>query len=147
MEYKDLEKRKRYQKEWVAQRRKKWMLILGPCSLCGSTQKLHIHHKDPKTKASHHIWSWREDRLLQELVKCVVLCKDCHWKQHRSRSDQHGTITAYKVGCRCQACRQAHSDDNKKWYRRKHPIIHRRRNTVVREWRGKQSRSSSSEGL
>ena len=59
----------------------------GRCSKCGFdrfTCSLDIHHKDPSEKdpnfRSMRGWSW--EHILTELVKCVLLCKNCHAAVH-----------------------------------------------------------------
>jgi len=63
---------------------------------CGSWKKLELDHIDPKTKESHKIWSWSEERRNKELKKCQVLCYDCH--NIKSSIDKHNlTVGRRKV--------------------------------------------------
>ena len=78
MGYVDKEKQKEFQREWLKKRRAKWLSENGPCKKCGTWENLHVHHKDPKLKISHRVWSWAETRRLAELAKCEVLCCPCH---------------------------------------------------------------------
>ena len=57
------------------------------CSVCGENHPacLQFHHlEDNKTmaisKAVSHGWAWT--RLQTEIAKCVVLCANCHFKEH-----------------------------------------------------------------
>jgi hypothetical protein len=38
------------------------------CIICGSKEKLEIHHRDPKLKVSHSVWSWAESKRFAEQV-------------------------------------------------------------------------------
>ena len=117
----DKEKQKlasaRWYKNVVKPRRKKWFLENGPCVVCGSWEKLELHHKDPSKKESHNIWSWKEDRRLMELSKCEVRCMKCHIDIHRNRKPiTHGSDhRGYHRGCRCALCKEAHSQRLKKY--------------------------------
>lgn len=59
----------------------------GRCLICGFDRyscSLDIHHRDAKAKApnfrSMRGWSW--ERILVELQKCILLCKNCHAAIH-----------------------------------------------------------------
>lgn len=59
----------------------------GKCRACGFDKypcSLDLHHRDSKAKApnfrSLRGWSWK--RILVELQKCVLLCKNCHAAHH-----------------------------------------------------------------
>ena len=59
----------------------------GKCQACGFDKypcSLDLHHRDSKSKApnfrSMRGWSW--ERILVELQKCVLLCKNCHAAHH-----------------------------------------------------------------
>lgn len=56
------------------------------CKRCGEARwyMLDFHHRDPSTKEfniSTH-WSNGMDRILAEIEKCDVLCKNCHAEVH-----------------------------------------------------------------
>ena len=79
MAYKDPEKRREYQRHWIAKRRSDWIEANGPCP-CGSTEDLEVDHIDAASKLMNpaSIWGRREEARLAELAKCQVLCKRCH---------------------------------------------------------------------
>ncbi|WP_419538486.1 HNH endonuclease signature motif containing protein [Mycobacteroides franklinii] len=88
---------------------------------CGSTEDLEIDHIDPATKVSTINFSWGKKKLASELAKCQTLCKSCHrlktnqdLKSWRIRKACPST-TAYRAGCRCDGCREAHRLGNQKW--------------------------------
>lgn len=116
MPYADREKQKAYQRRWVAARRAEFFADKA-CLWCGSTVLLELHHADPNKKVSHSIWSWGENRRLNEIEKCIVLCAECHDRAHsqarRVEAELRngcGTYQAYKRGCRCDGCRAANRD-------------------------------------
>jgi len=60
----------------------------GMCSQCGYNAHdcaLDIHHKDPKSKDPNFskYRGWSKDRLLKELIHCILLCKNCHAIHHK----------------------------------------------------------------
>ncbi len=59
----------------------------GKCQACGFDKypcSLDLHHRDSREKApnfrSMRGWSW--ERILIELQKCILLCKNCHAAHH-----------------------------------------------------------------
>lgn len=78
--FKDKEKQKRFQREWVNKRRSAWITENGPCKICGSLNQLEVDHIDPATKeyAPRLLWSRKKETRDYELKKCQVLCKKCH---------------------------------------------------------------------
>lgn len=105
----------------VARRSKLIALLGGKCKKCGTTKNLEFDHIDKNTKTMDiaHSIDTKEDRLLNEIKKCQLLCRDCHvlkgsgrddagaWDYARPRSD-HGTVHHYRNhGCRCEKCREA----------------------------------------
>ena len=122
MGYIDKDKQRAYQREWIRKRRQKY--IGGkPCEWCGKvSDKTNIHHVDSTAKVHHNIWSWKEDRLLEELAKCAILCEECHVEHHAeerrySPEDyKHGKVTTYdSFGCRCDLCYKAKQEKNRKY--------------------------------
>lgn len=62
-------------------------LLGGACVECGYNQylcSLDMHHTDPQEKdpsfSSWRNWSWC--RIVKELGKCILLCKNCHAATH-----------------------------------------------------------------
>jgi hypothetical protein len=102
MPYKDPEVRRKYQLEWIKNRRREWIAANGPCVDCGSWDDPEVDHLNPSTKdprlkgragenrntkpGTGQIWSWSEARREVELAKCVVRCGDCH---KRKSSQEH----------------------------------------------------------
>lgn len=82
----DAENRARQQRlyEWVNAYRKE-----HPCIRCGETDTrcLDFHHRNPADKeievANALRWGWSVQRLGIEILKCDVLCANCHRKLHR----------------------------------------------------------------
>ena len=60
------------------------------CILCNENHiaTLHFHHLDPSTKeidlSTAVRLGWSKDKLEKEINKCVVLCANCHAKEHYS---------------------------------------------------------------
>lgn len=73
----DKESLRKWARDWTKKRRESFFDGKS-CIVCGSEERLEIHHRDPKLKVSHNIWSWTEDKRLVELAKCDVLCHNCH---------------------------------------------------------------------
>ena len=111
MPYRDRLKQRLYQVQWLDRRRREWLSENGPCVRCASWEDLQPHHKDPKQKLEHRIWSWTKERRDAELAKCEVLCEKCHIKYHaddRRKPITHGTHTGYShYDYRCYLCKEA----------------------------------------
>lgn len=111
MPYKNKEKQREYQRRWIKKRREEYFKNKF-CVVCGSIENLELDHIYNVLKVSHRIWSWSEERRLNELDVCQVLCKDCHNKKtiaHRQQFNAPcGTEKCYNRGCRCDKCREAH---------------------------------------
>ena len=94
MPHKDIDTKRRYQREWKQRRRLAWLAAHGPCVECGSSNKLEVDHKESATKIDHNVWSWAKVKREAELSKCQVLCYNCHlaktklayqmWLQHNA---------------------------------------------------------------
>jgi len=108
---------KLYNKNWVKKRRQQFMAEIGECYFCGTDQNIELHHIDPSEKESHKIFSWSDERIQDELKKCIPLCQECHIKFHRIlklKPLEHGTLYAYqRYGCRCELCRNANNEKNR----------------------------------
>lgn len=114
MSYKNAEKQRAFQLNWITARKQKYLQQLCCCFFCGSHDQIEIHHIDPTMKESHKIWSWTDDKIELELRKCVAMCHQCHKRFHllmKRKAFQHGTLGAYDAGCRCADCRNAKSID------------------------------------
>ena len=58
------------------------------CSHCGESEAvcLEFHHLDPTKKEgtiANNVKSWSLERLQREIEKCIVLCANCHRKEHK----------------------------------------------------------------
>jgi hypothetical protein len=68
--------------------------LKAKCALCPESDQccLDFHHVDPSLKRARCYnlarYSWR--LLRAELVKCVVLCANCHRKEHKRLKSQSG---------------------------------------------------------
>lgn len=91
---------------YVERRAKAVALLGGECRKCGSTQKLHFHHKNPKHKEFTVAAgsSFSDERWNKEIAKCELLCENCHTSEHRPQHEC-GTPHKYWQGCRCQPCK------------------------------------------
>lgn len=95
----------------------------GKCEKCGSRDDLQFDHKNPQDK-SFRISDRLDapmDVLIEEVDKCSLLCRKCHQektnknREHGQPKARHGTLHMYKkYKCRCDKCRKAMSDYNKK---------------------------------
>src|SRR6266566_4263632 len=99
--FKNKEQQREFQRVWMANRRAEYIAKHGGrCLKCQSEKNLEFHHRDQSQKLEHKIWSWRRERIEQELVKCDLLCRSCHFqetaKERKFYTAAHGTITAYK---------------------------------------------------
>lgn len=95
---------------------------MGCCFFCGSLDKIEIHHLNPAEKESHHIWSWSDERIDMELRKCIAMCHSCHVRFHailKMKPIPHGHDSAYRIGCRCEDCRKAHTEQRMEDRRRR----------------------------
>jgi hypothetical protein len=72
---------------WKARKLKAVELMGGSCSKCDYNRNLsalEFHHIDPKTKE----FNWKQvckkpwDQVIQELSKCIIVCKNCHAEIH-----------------------------------------------------------------
>lgn len=66
------DKKRQYDRNWVAKRRAQWFSDKC-CVVCGTKEKLEVHHIKPEDKISHRVWSWAKERRDKELNKCEVL--------------------------------------------------------------------------
>lgn len=59
----------------------------GKCFNCGFDlyqSALDVHHRDPSQKDPRFksVRGWSKERILKELVNCILLCKNCHTAYH-----------------------------------------------------------------
>ena len=120
-----------YMLERYTRRRQQAIRALGgKCKRCSSKDDLEFHHKSRRKSGdfviAKKIVSVAEDRLQDELKKCVLLCKGCHVAQtakergFRLARGTHGTISAYRY-CgppKCEACKKAKRDHHRQWRKR-----------------------------
>lgn len=117
MPYKDKEKQREYQRQWIASRRKAFFEN-KTCSKCGGLEDLELDHIDPTQKVSHRIWSWSATRRAAEIAKCQILCYPCHLKKTIAMYPdwEHGTDAMYrKAGCRCPVCKEYSRNAKARW--------------------------------
>ena len=78
------------QKKRRFNRKKKFALLLGgECKVCGYKENLSclaFHHRNPEEKefnlSSRELGMYKEERLLNEVNKCDLLCHNCHGTLH-----------------------------------------------------------------
>lgn len=91
--------------------RQEWVDANGPCVKCGSSVDLEVDHIDRSQKAYNPraLWSLAENnqKRIDELAKCQVLCEKCHKEKTReeSKTNKHGTYAMRNTwNCRCDKC-------------------------------------------
>jgi len=62
-------------------------LLGGKCEICGYDKHYKVfefHHKDPPQKdfAISSKTSWGFERIKEEILKCALLCPNCHREVH-----------------------------------------------------------------
>jgi len=88
-------------------------LLGGRCVRCGSTDELEFDHIDPETKVfavgSDMSRAW--DKLVEEALKCQLLCRECHVaKGIEDRPEPaHSYYRYWYYGCRCATCKAANA--------------------------------------
>jgi hypothetical protein len=81
------------------------------CVVCGVTDDLIIHHRNPDEKEFNATQQWGRpwEDTLRELDKCELRCRKHHGTAHHGEPE-HGTVRCYKrEKCRCNACVKANS--------------------------------------
>lgn len=121
-------------KDYQNKRRAEWRLKIvaqlgGKCVVCGTTEDLEVHHKNPAAKELNvsGMWTRRPSVQAAELAKCELRCAKHHREAHASGC---GTAARYRRGCRCEDCRTAYST-YRRGYRQTHLDQVRKQN---REW-------------
>jgi len=88
-------------------------LLGGRCVRCGSTDELEFDHTDPETKVfavgSDMSRAW--DKLVEEALKCQLLCRECLVaKGIEDRPEPaHSYYRYWYYGCRCATCKAANA--------------------------------------
>ena len=92
MPYKDRTKQLLSQKEATAtlRRERRQLLLAGKaCARCGylDTRALEFHHRLGEIKKANvtNLLTNSLDKLLEEVVKCDVICANCHAIEHSTR--------------------------------------------------------------
>ena len=105
MPYKDPAKQKEAKRQWYLRNKKltiersmaykhreqEWFNSVKStktCVQCGETryELLEFHHIDPSTKiasVSDMLGTYGRPKVIAEMAKCEVLCRDCHSKHHQ----------------------------------------------------------------
>lgn len=92
-------------------RRAEFISSLGnKCTWCNSVDFLEFHHLDPGDKEFNigSIWSYSKDKIEKELLKCVLLCKECHDKETAkwwASKAIHNRWRYSKHKCKCVLCK------------------------------------------
>ena len=96
------------------QRRAQLIELLGGCCVrCGSTEDLEFDHVAPATKrfaiGSDMSRAWPE--LIEEALKCQLLCRPCHLEKGVEDRPEpaHSYYRYWYYGCRCEVCRAANA--------------------------------------
>jgi 5-methylcytosine-specific restriction endonuclease McrA len=115
--------------KYYRDRRTEWLIKLGGrCVECGSTDDLHLDHKDPSSKLLElgKQWALEKSVVDTEVEKCQILCSSCHRVKSTLERGQtpargtHGTLSSYRY-CRCSECKTAWNNHSK-LYRRERKL-------------------------
>lgn len=92
----------------------------GKCVRCGTTENLEFDHIDPRIKSFNitNFLSYSKEKIQLELLKCQLLCNECH-KKKTYKPREHGTTRMYRIGCRCELCSGANTEAMRQWRLRK----------------------------
>lgn len=87
----------------------------GACVVCGSTNGLDAHHKNPDEKVDNvtRLYSHKEEVREAELAKCELRCHEHHKAMHATEL-RHGR-TGYRRGCRCSECTKEQRLYQRQW--------------------------------
>lgn len=110
-------------------RKNKLKKLLGSkCIVCGNSKNLqfdHIHREE-KSFTIVNALDGKWERLLGEIKKCQLLCKECHKKKTSiDVMAKHGTDARYshrKYPCRCDLCKLTHATWKKTWRTKRHQL-------------------------
>lgn len=94
MPYKDEEKKKAFQRAWIAARRALFLQDKH-CRECAkqgilTTEDLEIDHIDPNKKWKHRIWSYSWEKIMEEMKKCQILCSKHHFEKTMKDGSRDG---------------------------------------------------------
>lgn len=99
----------------------RWIELLGgECVECGSIEELEFDHIDPTTKLFTITsgWALAEERVLEELQKCQLLCKEHHkLKSDLEQAVEHGSGLSGKRNCKCDPCKVRKNEYMRAWKR------------------------------
>lgn len=99
-------------------------MLGNKCSHCGllkskaKDKKFEIDHINPEEKSytvTDMLKSLPWEELEIEIEKCQLLCGECHKKKTFPHMGKHGMTRMYRKGCRCDECKTAVRE-----YQRKH---------------------------
>jgi hypothetical protein len=83
-ERKNIKRRRQGLVDWLREYKKNLS-----CSRCVENHPacLDFHHMDGEQKEANisqaiRVKGWSKERILQEIAKCIVLCSNCHRKEH-----------------------------------------------------------------
>lgn len=92
-------------------KRSKYLHKYDCCFFCSSKKDIEMHHIYPDENDWRVKWNAPNDKIENELKKCVPLCYECHKKLHdmyRLKPAKHGTAYSYfAYDCRCDECVKA----------------------------------------
>lgn len=137
MPYKDRDKQRAYQRDWIRRRRADWLDANGPCAKCGSTEDLIVASLKPSKPIPHRVWTYSAQRRDDVLSGCVVLCRSC-FRANRWPAPPHGTLARYDSrvhACRCDECRAARKRSEQARRKRRKARTPKERAAAVEAWR------------
>jgi hypothetical protein len=130
MRFTSIEHRKTYVRDRLRERKLKLTQLLGgQCARCDNNTDLEFDHIDPTTKLFNISGrlgsSW--DLLLDEVKKCQLLCKPCHYtktriENKRANPSRHGSWGMWKKRrCKCELCGEVRRASKRRnyWNKRK----------------------------
>lgn len=107
--YRDIRKKRSYQNNYLKRRRAEYFAN-KLCAICLNRPAQELDHIEPALKIDHRVWSWSEKRREEELRKCQVLCKPCHYVKTAATRKKAGCGTWVNYNhrkCRCVLCVEA----------------------------------------
>lgn len=99
---KHLTDRRKEFREWIIEIKRE-----SGCSRCPESDPvcLDFHHLDPDKKEatlSHIVGrgSWSKEHVQREIEKCIILCANCHRKEHGGSAIRSSSLPAKEVRAR-----------------------------------------------